>query len=71
MQVVDALNCHLTDLTEGLDPERPTRDIDQVRRLIAEDGAYELLEAYVSLRSKPLQRALLQHAKVLAGAGDA
>jgi transcriptional regulator with XRE-family HTH domain len=71
MQVVDALNCHLTDLTEGLDPERPSRDIDQVRRLIAEDGAYELLEAYAALRSKPLQRALLQHAKVLAGSGDA
>ena len=71
MQVVDALNCHLTDLTEGLDPERPTRDIDQVRRLIAEDGAYELLEAYAALRSKPLQRALLQHAKVLAGTAGA
>ena len=70
MQVVDALNCHLTDLTEGLDPERPSREIDQVRRLISEDGAYELLEAYAALRSKPLQRALLQHAKVLAGATD-
>jgi transcriptional regulator with XRE-family HTH domain len=69
MQVVDALNCHLTDLTEGLDPERPTREIDQVRRLIAEDGAYELLEAYAALRGKPLQRALLQHAKALAGIG--
>jgi hypothetical protein len=34
--------------------------------LIAEDGAFELLEAYVSLRSKPLQRALLQHVKTLA-----
>ncbi len=68
MQVVDALNCHLTDLTEGLDPERPTREIDQVRRLISEDGAYELLEAYAAMRSKLLQRALLQHAKVLAGA---
>ena len=68
MQVVDALNCHLTDLTEGLDPDRPTRELDQVRRLIAEDGAYELLEAYAALRNKPLQRALLQHAKVLADA---
>ena len=70
MQVVDALNCHLTDLTDGLDPDRPVREIDQVRRLIAEDGAYELLEAYASLRSKSLQRALLQHAKVLAEAGE-
>ncbi len=70
MQVVDALNCHLTDLTDGLDPERPTREIDQVRRLIAEDGAYELLEAYAALRGKPLQRALLQHARALAGVGD-
>src|SRR5580698_1726491 len=67
MQVVDALNCHLTDLTEGLDPDRPTRELDQVRRLISEDGAYELLEAYAALRNKPLQRALLQHAKALAG----
>jgi transcriptional regulator with XRE-family HTH domain len=67
MQVVDALNCHLTDLTEGLDPDRPTRELDQVRRLIAEEGAYELLEAYAALRSKPLQKALLQHAKTLAG----
>jgi transcriptional regulator with XRE-family HTH domain len=70
MQVVDALNCHLTDLTEGLDPERPAREIDQVRRLIAEDGAYELLEAYAALRGKPLQRALLLHAKALAGVVD-
>jgi len=70
MQVVDALNCHLTDLTEGLDPTKPTREIDQVRRLMAEDGAYELLEAYAALRGKALQRALLQHAKVLAGAAD-
>jgi hypothetical protein len=68
MEVVDALNCHLTDLTEGLDPTRPSREIDQVRRLMAEDGAYELLEAYAALRSKSLQQALLQHAKVLAGA---
>ena len=70
MQVVDALNCHLTDLTDGLDPERPSREIDQVRRLISEDGAYELLEAYAALRGKPLQRALLQHARALAGVAD-
>jgi len=70
MEVVDALNCHLTDLTEGLDPTRPPREIDQVRRLMAEDGAYELLEAYAALRSKSLQQALLQHAKMLAGAAD-
>ena len=70
MEVVDALNCHLTDLTEGLDPTRPSREIDQVRRLMAEDGAYELLEAYAALRSKSLQQALLQHAKMLAGAAD-
>jgi transcriptional regulator with XRE-family HTH domain len=70
MEVVDALNCHLTDLTEGLDPTRPSREIDQVRRLMAEDGAYELLEAYAALRSKSLQHALLQHAKVLAGTAD-
>lgn len=66
MQVVDALNCHLTDLTEGLDPDKPAREIDQVRRLIAEEGAYELLEAYARLRTKSLQRALLQHANSLA-----
>ena len=39
MQVVDALNCHLTDLTEGLDPEKPTRDIDHVRgAIVAKDA---------------------------------
>jgi len=53
-----------------LDLNERVRDVEKMlRRLIAEEGAYELLEAYVALRNKPLQRALLQHAKVLAGAG--
>ncbi|HEY2708121.1 MAG TPA: helix-turn-helix transcriptional regulator [Caulobacteraceae bacterium] len=71
MAIVDALQCHLTDLTEGLDPTRPTPDVDQVRRLISEDGAFQLLEAYVALPNKPLRRALLQHARALAGTDTA
>jgi len=70
MAIVDALQCHLTDLTEGLDPDRPTPDVDQVRRLISEDGAYQLLQAYVALPNKPLRKALLQHARTLAGVTD-
>ena len=70
MAIVDALQCHLTDLTEGLDPNRPTPDVDQVRRLISEDGAFQLLQAYAALPNKTLRRALLQHARTLAGITD-
>jgi hypothetical protein len=38
-----------------------------VRRWAAEEGAPELLEAYAALSNKPLRRALLEHARALAG----
>jgi transcriptional regulator with XRE-family HTH domain len=67
MDIVVALRCHLTDLTEGLDPTVPTHSPEHVRRWAAEEGAPELLEAYASLSNKPLRRALLEHARALAG----
>jgi transcriptional regulator with XRE-family HTH domain len=57
MDIVVALRCHLTDLTEGLDPTVPTHSPEHVRRWAAEEGAPELLEAYAALSNKPLRRA--------------
>jgi transcriptional regulator with XRE-family HTH domain len=66
MDIVVALRCHLTDLTDGLDPTVQTHSPEHVRRWAAEEGAPELLEAYAALSNGPLRRALLDHARALA-----
>jgi len=69
MDIVVALRCHLTDLTDGLDPTVQTHSPEHVRRWAAEEGAPELLEAYAALSNRPLRRALLDHARALANMG--
>src|ERR1700684_2460057 len=46
MDIVAALRCQLSDLAEGLGSEQTADDVDRARRLVAEQGATELLEAY-------------------------
>ncbi|HEY1750109.1 MAG TPA: helix-turn-helix transcriptional regulator [Caulobacteraceae bacterium] len=71
MDIVAALGCQLSDLAEGLGSEQSAGEVEQARRLIAEAGATELLQAYAQLSSPSLRQALIQHARALAGAAKA
>jgi transcriptional regulator with XRE-family HTH domain len=71
MDIVRALGCQLADLTDGLESDRPAPPLDASHRLMAEDGASELLKAYAALDNRSLRQALLQHARALAGAAKA
>ena len=61
--IAGALRCRLAELAEGLDADRSAREVEHVNALTAEDGALEMLEAYVALPSKALRRALIHHAR--------
>ena len=71
MEIVAALGCQLSDLAEGLGVEPSADQVDQARRLIAETGAAELLQAYAQLASPSLRQALIQHAQALVGVAKA
>jgi transcriptional regulator with XRE-family HTH domain len=71
MDIVAALHCQLSDLAEGLGSEQTADQLDRTRRLVAEDGATDLLEAYAALASPSLRQALIQHARALAGVAKA
>jgi transcriptional regulator with XRE-family HTH domain len=71
MEIVRALGCELTDLTEGLESDQPAPPLGASQQLMAVDGASELLKAYAALESKSLRQALIQHARALAGAAKA
>jgi transcriptional regulator with XRE-family HTH domain len=71
MDIVAALRCQLSDLAEGLGSEQTADDLDRARRLVAEHGAKELLEAYAALTNPSLRQALIQHARTLAGVARA
>jgi transcriptional regulator with XRE-family HTH domain len=71
MEIVRALDCQLSDLTEGLESDQPTPVLGASQQLMAQDGASELLKAYAALENKSLRQALLQHARALAGAAKA
>jgi transcriptional regulator with XRE-family HTH domain len=57
--IAEALQCHLVELTEGLGSPQRAVDVDQERRLLAEEGAVELLEAYSAMDVR-LRRAIRQ-----------
>ncbi|HZZ68717.1 MAG TPA: helix-turn-helix domain-containing protein [Phenylobacterium sp.] len=68
VEIAAALKCQLTDLTEGLDAATPPSDLAYLNELLAHPGALDMLEAYVALTDPGLRRAVLQHARTLAGA---
>jgi transcriptional regulator with XRE-family HTH domain len=68
VEIAAALKCQLTDLTDGLDAATPPSDLAYLNELLANPGALDMLEAYVALPDPGLRRAVLQHARTLAGA---
>jgi transcriptional regulator with XRE-family HTH domain len=68
VEIAAALKCQLTDLTEGLDAAAPPSNLAYLNELLAHPGALDMLEAYVALPDPVLRRAVLQHARALAGA---
>ena len=68
MDIVAALQCQLGDLTEGLGAEPVIERSERLRRLLAEPGAADLLEAYHALKSPQLRKALVEHGRALAEA---
>jgi len=70
VEVADALSCRIGDLAEGLDRDHSANDLRQLNALLAQDGALEILEAYAAVRSRPLRRALLAHARALSAIAD-
>lgn len=67
VEVAEALSCPLGLLTEGLDAAAPADQLEHLNELLAKSGALEMLEAYAALPTKELRRAILKHAKTLAG----
>ena len=63
--VAAALRCHLADLAEGLEAKTSAGDIDHMNALTSEEGALELLEAYVSLPTRALRLASIHHLREL------
>jgi transcriptional regulator with XRE-family HTH domain len=67
VEVAEALSCPLGVLAEGLDAAAPVDQLEHLNELLAKGGALEMLEAYAALPTKDLRRAILKHAKALAG----
>ena len=63
--IAGALRCRLADLAEGLEGDTVGAQVEHVNALTHEDGALEMLEAYVALPTKQLRRALIHHAREL------
>ncbi len=68
LEIAHAMNCSLSDLSDGLDAPSAT-EAGTLNGLLAVEGAMELLEAYATLPSRDLRRALVLHARTLGGAG--
>jgi transcriptional regulator with XRE-family HTH domain len=65
VEIADAMQCRLNDLTEGLDQNRSTQELDHLNALLRQDGALEILEAFAAIRSAGLRRTLIAHARAL------
>lgn len=65
LEMAAALTCSVADLAEGLDATS-TGKVEGLNRLLAVEGALELLEACREMPSRELRRALLLHARTLA-----
>ena len=64
LEIAHALDCGLANLAEGLDADAGP-ELNGLNVLLALDGALDLLEAYRTIRSRELRRALLMHARAL------
>jgi transcriptional regulator with XRE-family HTH domain len=65
VEVAEALTCQLSDLAEGLIAASPADELEHLNALLAKAGALEMLEAYASLPTQDLRRAVLQHCRAL------
>jgi transcriptional regulator with XRE-family HTH domain len=65
VEVAGALQCRLADLAEGLDADRPPKELEHVNGLMTADGALQMLEAYAALPTDALRRAVLHHVRAL------
>ena len=68
LEIAHALDCGLANLAEGLDADAGP-ELNGLNVLLALDGALDLLEAYRTIRSRELRRALLMHARALGDDG--
>ncbi len=68
LEIAHALDCSLSDLSDGLDAPSATQ-AGMLNDLLAVDGAMELLEAYATVTSREVRRALVLHARTLGAIG--
>ncbi len=65
VEVARALRCRVSELTGDLDQVESTAELRRLNDLVGEHGALDLLEAYATLRSRGLRRAVLTHTRAL------
>lgn len=70
LEIAHALDCSLSDLSDGLDAPS-AGDAGMLNDLLAVEGALELLEAYATVTSREVRRALVLHTRALGAIGSA